>query len=405
MAYFVAYEEQKVIDRLSGEVITVDEERGFDKKTMLLVTPRCMVFDENWENIKIACSYLDNRLNVKRQEWNTIEAKGRAVKLFHDFLEEFELRLEDTDVGVINDYIAWLFKGDETEHYSLGKMTKRTGRTVNTYLSHLRDYFKYLRHTMQYSDPFFEEHEEINRPASMPKGFYEHTLKTNKVGKSMFKVKERGKKEIAILGQSEVQTLVDAATLMRDKLMILLLIYTGMRIGEVLNLKYKAISVPDATVKAQKLRMIPSETDDKRRRLKTGTRDIFLPSWLMGLLDKHLDDVVLPLLDKGGLEHDYFFVSEGNRNTGEPLSYNAVKTRFKTLFDITGINANPHDFRHTWATNLARIKTDPETLRKMLGHKNVSSVGIYIQAAKVEEISESLAEFYEGYDLSAKVCA
>lgn len=405
MAHFKSYEQEKIIDRVSGDVVILNDEHRFEKKRMLIVTPRCLVFDQNWDAIETACEYLDNRLNVKRQEWNSIEAKGRAIKLFHDFLEEYDLKLEETSVSIINNFIAWLFRGDETEKYILGKKTERTGKTVNTYLSHIRDYFKYLRHTHKYNDPFFEEYEEINRPASKPKGFFEHTLKTGKVGKSMFKVKERGKKEITILGQSEVQKLIDASSLMRDKLMILLMIFTGMRIGEVLNLKVQAIGVPDETAKVQQLRMIPSSTDDKRRKLKTGTRDVFLPPWVMKLLDNHYERTWLPLVDAKGLNHNYFFISEGHRNTGMPLSYNGVKSRFETLFDATGIDANPHDFRHTWATNLARLKTDPETLRKMLGHKNVSSVGIYIQAAKVEEISESLAEFYGSYDIGLEINA
>lgn len=399
MAHFKIYESERVIDKANGEVVILGDKSLYNPEKMLILTPRCLIFDNNWDRIAEACAFLDNRLNVKRQEWNTIEAKMFAIKLFHDFLEQVIVMLNEVDVKTINDFIAWLFRGNETEKYILGKTTERTGRTVNAYISHVRDYFKFLRHTYHLHDPFKEELELINRPSSYPKGFFEHTLTSGKVGKSMFKVKERGKKVITILGKTEVQKLVDACSLKRDKLIILLMIYTGMRIGEILNLKIQAISTPDMASDIQQLRMISSSDDNKRRRLKTGIRDIYLPPWLMKELDDYFNDTWLKIADIKGLKHDYIFISEGNRNNGKPLSYNGVKSRFDHLFKQTGIDANPHDFRHTYATNLARLKTDISTLMKMLGHKHSDTVAIYIQAAKIEEISESLSVFYGSFDI------
>lgn len=398
MTYFKVYEQKRIISRQTGEVVLLSKDSPFDANEMLIVPPQCLIFDKHWDRIPEACSFLDSRLNSKRQEWNTVEAKMYAVKLFYDFLEDIGLEFNQVDVKEINDFIAWLFRGEEMERFVMGKTTSRTEKTVNTYISHIRDFYKYLRFTHNIHDPFKEEYEEINRPSAQPKGFYAHTLSSGKVGKSMFKVKERGKKTITILGQSEIQSLVNAAG-RRNRLMILLMVYTGMRVGEILNLKVDAIGVPDMASDVQRLPMIPNESDGKRRKLKTGTRDIFLPPWLMKMLEDYYSNVWINLVDANGLKHDYFFVSEGNRSKGLPLSYNGVKSMFEKLFQATGVDANPHDFRHTYATNLARLKIDIRTLMEMLGHKHPDTVAIYIRMAEIEDVTKILADFYSTYDI------
>lgn len=399
MSYLKVYEHERVIDKLTADVVDMNTHE-FNSNTMTISKPQCVLFDRDWNRVEEVFEFLEQRKNTKRQEWNTIEAKARALKLFYDFLEETKMKYYSITAKEVNDFIAWLFKDDEK--YSLGRLTERTARTVNTYVSHVRDFYKYHSIINRVNNPFEGEIELINRPSSMAKGFYEHTLSSGKVGKSSFTIKERGKKPITIFGESEISSMLDSSSLKRDHIMIALMLYTGMRIGEVLNLKVQAISTPDMTSQVQVLNMIPSKSDGKRKSLKTGTRTILVPPFLMKELDDYYTNTWIDLVDGNGLDHNYFFVSEGNRNKGKPLTYGAVESRFKKLFNELGIDAMPHDFRHTYATNLARLGTDISTLAEMLGHKNVSSVGIYIKMAEMEDVEKVLEEFYGKFELDVE---
>ena len=395
MSYLKIYEQERIIDRLSADEVDMNAYE-YNPDTMLISKPQCVLFDQDWNRVEEVYEFLEQRKNTKRQSWNTLEAKARALKLFYDFLEETKMKYYSITAREINDFIAWLFRDDEK--YSLGKLTERTARTVNNYISHVRDFYKYHSIINRVNNPFASELELINKPANVPKGFYEHTLSSGKVGKSSFTIKERGKKPITILGKNEINSILDASTLKRDRIMIALMLFTGMRIGEVLNLKVQAISTPDMTSKYQDLKMIPSKNDGKRKSLKTGKRRILIPPFLMKELDNYYTNTWIELVDGNNLDHDYFFISEGNRNQGRPLTYGAVESRFKTLFQKIGINAMPHDFRHTYATNLARLGTDISTLAEMLGHKNLSTVGIYIKIAEMEDVGKILEEFYGKFD-------
>lgn len=396
MSYLKIYEQEKVIDKHTTDEVDMNINE-YNPESMLIAKPQCVLFDKDYNRVEEVFEFLEQRKNTKRQAWNTIESKARALKLFYDFLEETKMPYYSITAREINDFIAWLFKDDEK--YSLGKLTKRTARTVNNYISHVRDFYTYHSYINNINNPFDGEIELINKPSSMSKGFYEHTLSSGKVGKSSFTIKERGKKPITILGESEIASILDASTLKRDRIMIALMLFTGMRIGEVLNLKVQAISTPDMTSKAQVLQMIPSQQDGKRRSLKTGERTIYVPPFLMKELDDYYTNTWIDLVDGKGLDHDFFFISEGNRHKGEPLTYGAVESRFKKLFQKIGISAMPHDFRHTYATNLARLGTDISTLAEMLGHKNTSTVGIYIKMAEMEDVNKILEEFYGKFTL------
>jgi site-specific recombinase XerD len=58
---------------------------------------------------------------------------------------------------------------------------------------------------------------------------------------------------------------------------------------------------------------------------------------------------------------------------GHPLTYAAVYDLVKRLRRRTGIDFDPHWYRHTYATGLLRKGTPVEVVSKLLGHASVTT--------------------------------
>jgi integrase/recombinase XerD len=142
----------------------------------------------------------------------------------------------------------------------------------------------------------------------------------------------------------------------RDRAMILLLLRTGMRIGELLNTK-----MSDINLEEQQIRIIESE--------KTGAgRVVFFGNDAAEALYQWL------------LERDYWkerlFYGRGR----ESMTYPAARSIFNKYLDKAGLSQKGytlHCLRHTYATGLLNARMPIECLRDLLGHKNLEQTRRY----------------------------
>ena len=75
----------------------------------------------------------------------------------------------------------------------------------------------------------------------------------------------------------------------------------------------------------------------------------------------------------GALDCDYVFVNLWRPPVGEPMSYAGVHRLVRGLRDRTGISFVPHQFRHSYATDLLRRGVPAEVVQKLLGHASIST--------------------------------
>ncbi|HQS67935.1 MAG TPA: tyrosine-type recombinase/integrase, partial [Sulfuricurvum sp.] len=272
-------------------------------------------------------------------------------------------------------------------------------KTVNRIISSIKDFYKYHESLHNINNPFKNTHQIIKNPARVNSSFFAHT-KNSLTTSSIFKIKEfdRG---IRVLSKEQIETILSACTMERDRLLFELLLFTGMRIGEALSLDINAIGISKIASCVQELRMSSNTEDHQKgshyRQQKSGVRDLFIPTELMEKLSDYYERIWLKMYETKEMKHEYFFVSEFHNNLGEPLSYQAVWERCRLIGKKTGVFFTPHDFRHTYATILARNKVSMHKLRKLLGHTHIASTDIYIQIADKEQIVEDLIPFFESY--------
>jgi len=133
----------------------------------------------------------------------------------------------------------------------------------------------------------------------------------------------------------------------RDRALILLLLRTGMRIGELLNCKLEDIDLTE-----QKILIYQSEKNSVGRAVYySSDAQQALLAWLRA---RHPHS-----------QHLFY----GHK--GKPLSYEAARAIFKKCLQKAGLQYSSyslHSLRHTFATDLLNAKMPLECLRVLLGH-------------------------------------
>ena len=161
----------------------------------------------------------------------------------------------------------------------------------------------------------------------------------------------------------------------------ILMLETGMRIGEVLALDWGDINFKRSTVGIHKTFV------------RLGNHN---KSYVQGEAKSHTSNRVVPLssraidlLKKLYSEDPYknFIIHD---RYGDPLSYEAVRWQIKMACEEAGVEYyGQHVFRHTFATNCYNKGCDVKLLSKFLGHSDVTityNIYIHLFGDAVEEM-------------------
>lgn len=157
---------------------------------------------------------------------------------------------------------------------------------------------------------------------------------------------------------STKDTTSDRHTALRDKLIVKLLLDTGMRAQELCDIQYDHISLSRKTIK------VPHGKGDKSRVVHFGNRTAKL---LWEYMDPHMST---------SRPHDYLFYVDDSRP--RPLNRHALGNMLRRLGNRAGVkNVHPHRFRHTFATEYLRNGGQMLALKDLLGHADFEMVEHY----------------------------
>jgi integrase/recombinase XerD len=177
----------------------------------------------------------------------------------------------------------------------------------------------------------------------------------------------------------DLQKLLSVIEGSRDRAMILVLLRTGMRIGELLNMK-----VTDLQIKERRIEIYEGE----KNRLG---RVVYLS-----------EDAVVALKTWFGERNaweDYLFYSRGNTDT---MSYSTARCMFARYIVKAGLTHKGytlHTLRHTFATELLNVGMRLECLQVLLGHRNIEETRRYARLTdktREEEYFKAMAIIERG---------
>ena len=215
----------------------------------------------------------------------------------------------------------------------------------------------------------------INRNLDALSSFFGHLRDTGIIDSNPVSAVERPRRARKLPRAATVEqcrALTAAAETARDRAMVLVLICTGLRRGELLGLKVGDLSADLSEIKVR----------------GKGERERVLP------VPEQCRDALEDYLNERDSQSDFLFVNNADRQVGTTTFHRW----FRRLLDTAGLedsDLTPHCLRHAYATNLLRAGVDLETIRDLMGHSDISVTGRYLSTdpSRKRTAVESLPEF------------
>jgi len=275
------------------------------------------------------------------------------------------------DIKELNDYLDYLKYQKNYSNY-----------TIESYKHDIIEYLEYINSeglefkNIEYSDIRFylmylkdtkkDDNTSINRKLSSLRGFYKYLANEKIVKSNVFSLvngPKKSKKLPRYFEYNELEELFDVPDTrtplgQRDSLILEMLYATGVRVGELVNIKV-------------------SDIDLGRRNiiiLGKGNKERFVT------YGEYCEDILKTYLNTGRVslnvkQSDYLFLN----NNGGQLTDRGVRFILDKLIQKTSLNKNisPHMIRHSFATHLLNEGCDLLTVQKLLGHESIKATQIY----------------------------
>lgn len=193
-----------------------------------------------------------------------------------------------------------------------------------------------------------------------------------------------------ILTEEEEQKLLSVFneryfTPQRNKTMISLMLKSGLRLSEVINLRWNNLDLQAGKIKVvegkgskDRVLWVNNGTLDQLRSWRERQTEkiddsdyIFTTGTGNKLQGKDVRDMVYRYAEKAGIQEEvekHYRDSEGNK----------LEETYKEK------KVSPHTFRHTFATNLLRKTNNLRVVQKALGHSSISTTQIYTHIVDTE---------------------
>ena len=263
----------------------------------------------------------------KRLSQNTVDSYKRDLKFFLEFLESFYNK------DIVVEDVAKLNEEDLTSWFFLRLEKGSSHRSNARALSSMKSFFTFLKKKKKISNSKFLRLRAPKFEDSLPRPLSNGQIKN--IVKAVCSEKVRW-------------------ISMRNLSAILLMWGYGLRISEVINLKYNNLKVSDLKIlgKGGKYRIIP----------------------ISDLLLNFIKRMIFECPHKID-ENEFVFLGKRGRKIKASIMQKLIRElRYKLMLPD---NTTPHSLRHTFATELLENMVDLRSIQELLGHSSLTSTQKY----------------------------
>jgi len=208
----------------------------------------------------------------------------------------------------------------------------------------------------------------IRQTRSVISSLFKYAMKIDVIEKNYtdFIVMPRHKKVIErkIFTEEEIALLWDNIKILDYADAILILIYTGMRINELLKLEKKNVNLENNTITGG------SKTDAGKNRI--------IP----------IHPKILPLIIKR-MENKTDYLIPNKKESGAYIYNNFRQNEFVKIMEQLGMEHTVHDTRHTFATLISNVSNNETAITGIIGHTNINMTKKYTHT-NIEEMRKEM---------------
>ena len=273
--------------------------------------------------------FLEYIKSIKNYSDNTIINYSEDLDKYYDYLKEKNIDLKNISYKDILNYISYL----KVDHKST---------SINRSLSSIRSFYNYL----------IKKNYINNNPFNIING-----MKKEKKLPEYFKYNEY----VSLVNSIDVSTNLGV----RNRCIFEVLLATGCRVSELVNIK-----INDIDLTRQEIKVLGK---GKKYRI------VYFGSYALDSINEYLKVRSELLKEKSS---DYLFLNHlGNKITTRGI---------RTIIDNILLKANsnlkitPHTFRHSFATMMLNEGCDLKSVQELLGHVSLSTTSIYTHISNEE---------------------
>lgn len=251
---------------------------------------------------------------------------------------------------------------------------------IDRYINYLKlnkiDIFKIeYKNVLDYISYLKKNHKStsINRSISSIRTYYNYLIKNNYTNSNPFKIINGMKKEKKLpeyFKYNEYVELVNSIDInsnlgIRNKCIFEVLLCTGCRCNELVNIKLDDINLNEKEIKV----------------LGKGNKEriVYLGSYAIESIEKYL-----PIRNEilGKKDNNYLFIN----HLGDKLTTRGIRDIIDKILlkSSNNMKITPHTFRHSFATMLLNEGCDLKSVQELLGHVSLSTTSIYTHVSNEE---------------------
>ena len=301
------------------------------------------------------------KLEMKKSG-NTIEFKKteKTIANLAQEIEDSKYRMGKTKANAYNTNMSTLarIKKYKFANIAIDRVTRKqiedflqeervkSNSTIKKDYRMLKYVYEYASHRMHIINNFFEGINAIERPKSLKE--------------------DKDVVALTITEQNKLEDYLETHS-SRYKNIILLCLYTGMRIGEVLALNY----TDDIDLENKMIKITKTLTKDRNKKTvigptktKSGKRNIEI--------NELTEDIIKDSINNKIENKNKILYCQEN---GQLYVDNTINSAFKRICKNAGITkpVNTHMLRHTFATRCIEAGVDLPVLQKLMGHANIET--------------------------------
>lgn len=278
--------------------------------------------------------------NGRKYSINTVNSYLSDINIFLEYLKESKINYKDVNCEVIRTYLKYL---DEAKYKS---------SSINRLLSSLNDYYNYLVKMKYVKYNYFKD---INRPRKEKKlpNFINYE-------EYMTLIKQIEKEENEFLRT-------------RNLLFLEILFDTGLRVSEAVNIKLSDINKNECSIRVL--------GKGKKERI------VYFGEYALS----YLNDYMTIRVGINSPDKNYLFLNKNYTKLtrrGAEYLINSVTKQALLKQKVT-----PHTLRHSFATEMLNNGCDIRSVQELLGHKSLSTTGIYTHVTNEVVRTEYLKAF------------